>query len=186
LVAGSTWPQEEKLIKGLMKDQDELSLILAPHDVSRKNIERLESIFCEFGLTKLSEIEEKQMPVRMILVDSIGDLKYLYRFANIVLIGGGFGKGVHSTIEAAVYHKPILFGPNHQKFIETNELLELGLALEIQSTKQKLLPLFSQQLEKSKEGNLQESYGNYIEGKLGAAKKIAETILLKIEADEAG
>lgn len=186
LVAGSTWPQEEKLIKDLIKDRDELSLIIAPHDVSQKNIERLGSTFSEFGLLKLSEIEEKQKPVRIILVDSIGNLKYLYRFANIVLIGGGFGKGVHSTIEAAVYYKPILFGPNHNKFIETNELLELGLALEIPSTSQKLLPLVSQQLGKCNERNFQASYSNYISSKLGAANKIAETILLKIEVDEAG
>lgn len=184
LVAGSTWPKEEKMLHALLKSKEELNLILAPHDVSKKNIIRLRSEFDGFNLVALSELSEPQTKPRVILVDGIGDLKYLYRFADIALIGGGFGKGVHSTIEAAVYKKPILFGPNHRKFIETKELLELGLALEIKNPKQALSSLYDKLRKKSQEPSFKVNYENYISEKLGAAEVIAQAILRKVESHD--
>ena len=64
----------------------------------------------------------------ILIIDKVGILSKIYRYATIAYIGGGFGKGVHNTIEAAVYNIPVLFGPNHYKFSETKDLINKNLA----------------------------------------------------------
>lgn len=172
LIVGSSWPKEEAMALELLKKEKALKLILAPHDVSAENIARILKQFGDFKLIRYSN--KKHNPeARVLLVDGIGQLKYLYRFADFVLIGGGFGKGVHSTVEAAVYKIPIAFGPNHQKFPETLELIEQGFGRcvhdfeEFQSfyeTYQKQIPQF------------EERYDKYLKAKLGASEKIVQDI----------
>ena len=53
-------------------------------------------------------------------------LSKLYQYATITYVGGGFSKGIHNTLEAAVYGKPVLFGPNYEKFKEAIGLIETG------------------------------------------------------------
>jgi len=134
IVIGSAWSQEmEFAIKFCLADNS-VKLIIAPHEI---NLEELESVKKRFedGCKLWSEVSDNQdlSDERVLIINQVGLLSKLYRFGDIAFIGGGFGKGIHNILEAAVYGKPILFGPNHTKFNEASELLKRGGAFEVSS-----------------------------------------------------
>ena len=124
LVAGSTWPNDEKIIKDAIVNYPELKIIIAPHEIHKEHIDQLISIFP--GAILYSQlITHNSQPIvsNFLIIDNIGMLSRLYHYATIAYIGGGFNKGIHNTLEAAVYGKPVLFGPNHKKFKEAIGLI---------------------------------------------------------------
>ncbi len=136
LIAGSTYLHDEKILYKLFEKAGfDLKLIIAPHEVGEENISRLQKLFKE-RTVRLSEV--KSVPTEktdVVIVDSIGLLSRIYRYADIVYIGGGFGKGIHNILEAVAYGVPIAFGPNHKKFNEAIELINYNVAFEINNHK---------------------------------------------------
>lgn len=171
LIAGSSWKKEENLLLSLLEEHLDFKLILAPHDISEGNIQSILQRFSKFGISRYSK-KELNTQDRLILIDSIGQLRYIYRTADLALIGGGLGKGVHNTIEAIVYQIPVLFGPKRKKFPETEEMIQLGLAAEIENYQdfEKAFLHFQKQTPKSGQ------FEDYIQSKLGASQKINEAI----------
>ena len=127
LVAGSTWPDDEKLIKDATANLPNLKIIIAPHEIHKEHIDRLKSIFPDAVLYS-TLIAQSSQPItsNCLIIDNIGMLSKLYHYATITYVGGGFNKGIHNTLEAAVYGKPVLFGPNYKKFKEAIGLIETG------------------------------------------------------------
>ncbi len=175
LVAGSTWPKEEELIESLFQARKNLCLIIAPHDVNEANLKRIAKMFSKWGLLRLSQLPQEHQAEKVILVDGIGQLKFLYRYADLALIGGGFGKGIHSTVEAAAYRTPLLFGPNHHKFMEAQELLENGFAIELDA-RRRLSDSIDELLKLKSAADFETRYKGYLEEKTGASQKIANSI----------
>ncbi len=125
LLAGSTWPADEVLIEHLLRQNQQLRLILAPHEIHESRIKSLVSRFGEEETLIYSKAEEDQFEQRKILIiDGIGFLSSLYRYCDIAYIGGGFGKGIHNILEAVTFGKPPIFGPNYTKFREAVELVQ--------------------------------------------------------------
>jgi 3-deoxy-D-manno-octulosonic-acid transferase len=60
-------------------------------------------------------------------------LSSLYQYGEVAYIGGGFGVGIHNTLEAAAFGLPVIFGPNYQKFKEARDLISLNLGFSIAS-----------------------------------------------------
>ncbi len=132
---GSCWPAEEKLLLRYVQNNGlpvNSNFILVPHDISERHIQTLCNMFSEYGCIRYSDI--KQSPtsekVRFLIVDVIGVLAPMYRYADVVVIGGAWGKGLHNMLEAAVWGMPVLFGPKHQKFPEAAESIEAGFGFE--------------------------------------------------------
>ena len=65
-------------------------------------------------------------PKQVMILDTVGLLASVYGYATWSYIGGGFGVGIHNTLEAAVYGIPVIFGPNHRKFNEAVNLIREG------------------------------------------------------------
>ena len=127
LVAGSTWADDEKIIKEASTNLPGLKIIIAPHEIHKEHIDQLRSIFP--GAVLRSQASAQNSPPinsNILIIDNIGMLSRLYHYATITYIGGGFNKGIHNTLEAAVYGKPVLFGPNYKKFKEAIGLIETG------------------------------------------------------------
>jgi len=133
LVAGSTWPADETLLAQLALINPTWKFIIAPHEIDAPHLTQLEKTFqnlCRFSnLEQLSTTDLHQKQV--LIIDNIGMLSSLYHYATICYIGGGFGKGIHNTLEAAVYGKPVLFGPKYQKFEEAKALIQHGGAFSV-------------------------------------------------------
>lgn len=136
LVAGSTWPPDERLLQRYMDERPDTKLILAPHEISEKHLEQTFQLF-EGRFVRLSEANRNNVrAARILLVDSIGQLSTAYRYGQVAYIGGGFGVGIHNTIEAAAYGIPVLFGPNYKHFREAKALIEADAAITVRNYKQ--------------------------------------------------
>lgn len=126
LVAGSTWPDDEKNLALLLAQKPTLRLVLAPHEIHADHLAQIKRQFAAFDPFFLSQ-DPATYNGRVLIIDCIGLLSSLYRYGTLSYIGGGFNpSGIHNTLEAAAYGQPVLFGPNYQKFREAVDLVDCG------------------------------------------------------------
>ncbi|MDR1416790.1 MAG: 3-deoxy-D-manno-octulosonic acid transferase [Prevotellaceae bacterium] len=136
LVAGSTWPRDEELLADLVNKTPNMKLIVAPHEVSEGGVRNLLARFEKPALRYSQWNEDMDVNLAdysVFVVDAVGFLSSLYRFASIAYVGGGFGVGIHNILEAAVFGIPVIFGDNYKKFREATDLVELGGAFPVLS-----------------------------------------------------
>ena len=132
IVAGSTWEPDEEILLKYISTHPEIHLILAPHETDTKHIEKILRSFP--SALKWSEKERITEDTSVVIIDSIGILSSLYKYADIAYVGGGFGSGIHNSLEPAVYGIPVVFGPEYTKFKEALELISCEGALSIHSS----------------------------------------------------
>ncbi|MCK9255336.1 MAG: 3-deoxy-D-manno-octulosonic acid transferase [Bacteroidales bacterium] len=134
-VFGSTWEADEKLISNFINTSaKEYVFIIAPHEITEGKLRNIEQNF-KIESQRLSKIEKLNPSTRLIIIDSIGLLSKLYRYAIIAYVGGGFGKGIHNILEAVVYEIPVIFGPNYKKFNEATELIANQVGFSVNTSK---------------------------------------------------
>lgn len=140
LVAGSTWPPDEQLLADAMLNGATLAtakIILAPHVISEEHLKQIEGLFPDsIRYSAVSQLLSAQdsapqsscspATYRILIIDNIGLLSKIYRYATVAYIGGGFGVGIHNILEAVTFGKPVLFGPNYHKFQEACDIVERG------------------------------------------------------------
>lgn len=127
IVAGSTWPPDEDiLIRYINSAPGDVKLIIAPHEVHQSHIEQVEQKL-KVPYIKYSATDDKIADdAKVLIVNTMGLLSAIYRYGQVAYIGGGFGKGIHNTLEAATYGIPVVFGPRYQKFKEARDLISRG------------------------------------------------------------
>ncbi|MCQ6960058.1 3-deoxy-D-manno-octulosonic acid transferase [Mucilaginibacter aquariorum] len=130
-IAGSTWPADEKLIAGLIAQHPDWKFIIAPHEIGEDKINGLVNLLPKDTTIKFSQISNLKSNVSHLIIDNIGMLSSLYQYADIAYIGGGFGAGIHNTLEAAAFGMPVIFGPKYDKFKEAKDLVELKAGFSI-------------------------------------------------------
>ncbi len=131
VVAGSTWSEDEEELDHYANTNRDIKFIIAPHEIEEEHLKEVEKLFNHS--VRYSQINNTDYKNKnTLIIDNIGLLSRLYHYATITYVGGGFGDdGIHNILEAAVYGKPVLFGPVFNKYIEAIELLEEGGALTI-------------------------------------------------------
>lgn len=182
LVIGSSWGPDEDLYIQYFNEHPEVKLILAPHVIDDRHlIEIVNKLKRPYAL--YTRIENKKEDVRKadcLIINCFGLLSSIYRYGNIAHIGGGFGEGIHNTLEAAVYGIPVIFGPKYHKFMEAHDLLEANAAFcihdydELRNLLDKLL---------TDEAFLKEAGRNaaqYVNEKSGATDKILQKIQFQL------
>ena len=116
------------------------------HEINKAHIEKLFTLFLKALPYSAANDVENAADYEIMIIDNVGMLSRLYYYATITYIGGGFNKsGIHNTLEAAVWGKPVLFGPNYQKFKEANELMKENGGFSI-NTKEDLIKKVAQLL----------------------------------------
>lgn len=135
LVAGSSWPQDEEILIPYFNEHPEMKLIIAPHEIHREHLMYIESLLKRPSVRLSEAIHDESLleGKDCLIVDSFGLLSSIYRYGAIAYIGGGFGAGIHNTLEAAVYGIPVIFGPKYQKFKEARDLIKVGGGFSISS-----------------------------------------------------
>ena len=131
-VAGSTWPEDEELLAAYASGHPEFRFVIAPHEVDEAHLAALDERFP--GSKRLSKVRghDDFTATRFLIIDGIGILSRIYRYADFAYVGGGFNRsGIHNILEAAVYGKPVFFGPNHGKSREAGELIVAGGAFSV-------------------------------------------------------
>ncbi|SHM02404.1 3-deoxy-D-manno-octulosonic-acid transferase [Chitinophaga jiangningensis] len=137
LVAGSTWPEDEQLLAGWWHRQQHpgLKLVIAPHEIHETHIQAILQHFP--NAVRYSTLKENWQEASVLIIDNIGMLTTLYKYATIAYVGGGLGKGgIHNILEPAVYGMPVIIGPVYEKYFEAVELVAAGGALVVKDQEQ--------------------------------------------------
>ena len=178
ILAGSSWPAGEKMLAQFfaMKNDPNLKLIIAPHQVHDDHINEILSLFPEKPALWTDVEKQTTINSNILVVDTIGILSSLYQYADIAYIGGGFGKGIHNTLEAATFGIPVIFGPNYQRFREAVDLKEQKGAFAInnfEDFEHILDQLIRDKFHRQRSG---ENARHYVQTNTGATKIIMNSI----------
>ncbi|MDQ6828872.1 MAG: hypothetical protein M3081_08400 [Gemmatimonadota bacterium] len=130
LVAGSTWPADERALldawERLREDLPGARLIIAPHEPTEAHLRPIEA-WAKRGRLDIVRLSAASSDVDVILVDRVGVLGDLYALADIAFVGGGFhDAGLHSVLEPASFGVPVAFGPGHDGSRDAGLLLASG------------------------------------------------------------
>jgi len=175
-VAGSTWPQDEELIAKLITQYPDWKFIIAQHEIGEEKINKLISLLPENSVIRFSNLTPIAIKAQTLIIDNIGMLSSLYQYGHIAYIGGGFGAGIHNTLEAAAFGLPVIFGPNYERFKEAKDLISLHAGFSIgneEELKQAAGKLISDQLFYV---DASTAIKKYVEEHVGATETIIEHI----------
>ncbi len=135
IVAGSTWTEDDKELAHFANTRKDLKFIIAPHNIIQDRLDECLRYYDQSILYSTVSDSIVSANCNTVIIDNIGMLSSLYRYATISFVGGGFGAdGVHNVLEAAVYGKPVVFGPEYEKYIEADGLIEAGGAVSVENT----------------------------------------------------
>ena len=190
IVAGSTWPQDEELLVRFVERVNEYTiertkLILVPHELNEDHLHMIFNLLqgrfvrysaIENGKGEMNAESRRNILQRanVLLIDTMGLLSSIYRFGQVAYIGGGFGVGIHNTIEAAVYGVPVVFGPNYHHFREAQGLIDAGAARSIKNYNELAQALT---LALAQHQTIGAKAAEYVQSELGATQKIYEQII---------
>jgi len=145
-IAGSTWPQDENILAKLVSQYPDWKFIFAPHEIPEEKVNNLIDLLPQGKAITFSQLRTEAEGLKSgdfinqsltsnnlqsLVIDNIGMLSSLYAYADVAYIGGGFGVGIHNTLEAAAFGLPVIFGPNYQKFNEAKELIAIKAGFSI-------------------------------------------------------
>lgn len=129
-VAGSTWPEDEVLLAKMVADHPDWKFIFAPHEISEEKINKLIDLLLPGSAIRHSQFSNQESK-QVLIIDNVGMLSSIYQYGQIAYIGGGFGAGIHNTLEAAAFGLPVIFGPNYEKFKEAKDLVAIRAGFSI-------------------------------------------------------
>lgn len=175
-VAGSSWGPDEDLFIEYFNSHPEMKLIIAPHVIDENHLVEIIGKLKRPSVRYTRADEKNVRKADCLIIDCFGLLSSIYRYGEIAYIGGGFGVGIHNTLEAAVYGIPVIFGPKYQKFMEAMQLIEAGGAYSIKDyneLKTLLDRLLTDEAFLKKTGT---NAGNYVIGNSGATEKVLHMI----------
>jgi 3-deoxy-D-manno-octulosonic-acid transferase len=200
LVAGSTWLPDEQLLADALFDTAlaaklNLKLVIAPHEINQPHLDQLYRLLSEkfnaspqnsnivyySQLTTLNIAEQKQQldGARVLIIDNIGMLSSIYGYADYAYIGGGFGKGIHNILEAAVFGVPLFFGSNYHIFQEAHDLIALQAAFCVRNAHDLQDKLAHYPTNSPAYQQLSQTCRQYVADKCGAVNKIMSFNLLE-------
>ena len=187
-IAGSSWPPDEDIFIRYFKEHPEWKLIIAPHVIGEDHLQQIEQKLEGWSVQRYTAPPSAPEGATSVLqqgneapsgavggaliINCFGLLSSIYRYATVCYVGGGFGVSIHNTVEAAVWGKPVIFGPENQKFQEAQELKACGGGLEIKGYDDfaRIMDRLSADTDALLKAG--RAAGDYVMGKAGATNKI--------------
>lgn len=176
IVAGSTWEPDEELLLPYVNDpNNDVKLIIAPHEIGEARVKGLCSKL------KVSHFRYTAPPTnpetcKVMVVNTMGMLSAIYRYGHIAYVGGGFGAGIHNTLEAATYGMPVIFGPKYKKFKEACDLIQCGAGYTINNEKELRDVLDTLRTDIQRMATAQEAASRYVKSMCGATDLIMKNL----------
>lgn len=174
IIAGSSWQTDERfLIPFIERMPENYCMIIAPHDISDSHINQITSQLKDYRLyTEIQQPTANSQSPKVLVVNTIGILKKIYRYARFAYVGGGFMSSIHNTQEALVYGCPVVIGPKYHKFVEAVDLVKEGGMFSV-SNQQELNDIFERLINDEvfydKVSNICQ---DYVKLSIGATEKI--------------
>ena len=178
-IAGSSWQPDEEIFIPWLNEHRDWKLVIAPHVISEDHLQQIEKMLEGRKVVRYTEATEESVKgADVLIVNCFGLLSSIYHYADVTYVGGGFGVGIHNTLEAAVWDVPAFFGPNNQRFQEAQGLKNCGGGLEISNADDfhRYMQGFEEHPELMKE--LGEKAGAYVGSLAGATQKILADVKL--------
>ena len=186
-VAGSSWQPDEEIFIPWFNEHRDWKLIIAPHVIGEDHLQQIEKQLEGRQVVRYSSLDnqekqenlEKLSNADVLIIDCFGLLSSIYRYADVTYVGGGFGVGIHNTLEAAVWDVPVIFGPNNERFMEAQGLKACGGGMEIQHADdfRRIMQQFVDQPESIAEKGRQS--GAFVQQMTGATQKVLSNVNLK-------
>ena len=169
IVAGSNWHEDSELLaKTLQQLPESYKLLLAPHETDEATLVRTRALFPDENCLWTDD-EDAFAKSRVCIVNTMGQLAYLYKYADVVWIGGGFTRsGIHNVIEPAVFGKPVFFGPTYERYQEAVDMIAANAAMSLDHAEELLNMLQQKNALLQMGSNAKE----YVQAQLGATEKI--------------
>ena len=194
-IAGSSWQPDEEIFIPWLNEHKDWKVVIAPHVIGEDHLQQIEHMFEGRKVVRYSALENQQAisssssqgegagaqsqePADVLIIDCFGLLSSIYHYADVTYVGGGFGVGIHNTLEAAVWDVPVFFGPNNHRFQEAQGLKNCGGGLEISNADdfRRYMQGFEEHPELMKE--LGEKSGAYVASLAGATQKVLSFVKL--------
>ena len=178
-VAGSSWQPDEDIFIPYFNEHRDWKLIIAPHVISEDHLGQIVSKLAGRKVERYTQAtEESVKDADVLIVDCFGLLSSIYHYADVTYVGGGFGVGIHNTLEAAVWDVPVIFGPNNQRFQEAQGLKACGGGLEISCAAdfQQVMQRFTSEPQSIKDAG--RAAGAFVKQMTGATQKIMQDVKL--------
>jgi len=185
-VAGSSWQPDEEIFIPFFNEHKDWKLIIAPHVIGEEHLQQIEKLlagrkvirYSAVANSTLSTLHSSLQDASVLIIDCFGLLSSIYGYADITYVGGGFGVGIHNTLEAAVWDVPVIFGPNNERFQEAQGLKACGGGQEIHAAAdfQRIMQRFIDDPETITEAGRQS--GKFVEQMTGATAKILSDVKL--------
>lgn len=183
IVAGSTWPEDEEELDHYANTHTDMRFIIAPHEIHESHIKDIEKLFKHavrysvYARRPAGSVSREPRLENTLIIDNIGMLSKLYKYGTITYIGGGFGDdGVHNVLEAAVYGKPVVFGPVYEKYVEAAELVDCGGAFPVETALELEKVLDNLFLDEQAYKKASQAAGQYVQAKKGATHTVLQYI----------
>ncbi len=180
-VAGSSWPPDEDIFIPFFNEHRNWKLIIAPHVIGEEHLKQIESKLAGRKVARYSSLEDPGNPeipdnLEVLIIDCFGLLSSIYHYADVTYVGGGFGVGIHNTLEAAVWDVPVIFGPNNERFQEAQGLKACGGGYEITGADdfRRIMQRFIDTPQTITEAGRQS--GAFVQQMTGATKKVLSAV----------
>jgi len=190
IVAGSTWPADDALLlEALEQLTNKPRVIVAPHEFGAGSLAKIAASYpdpvavwselesqleLERPIARPSDLapDEDPLNARTLLVDRMGLLSRMYKYGDIAYVGGGFGSGIHSLLEAAAWGKPVIFGPHHGSFAEAKGLIDAGAGFEVKNAKELVAVLQKLLNDPVALGAASTAASDYVQARIGATQRV--------------
>ena len=180
-VAGSSWQPDEDIFIPFFNEHRDWKLIIAPHVIGEEHLKQIESKLAGRKVARYSSLENPENPeipdnLEVLIIDCFGLLSSIYHYADVTYVGGGFGVGIHNTLEAAVWDVPVIFGPNNERFQEAQGLKACGGGYEITGADdfRRIMQRFIDAPQTITESGRQS--GAFVQQMTGATKKVLSAV----------
>jgi 3-deoxy-D-manno-octulosonic-acid transferase len=175
IVVGSSWKSDMHVVETWMDSVNhDFCFVIAPHEIKEEEICEIESKY-NGSTIRYSKAEGAALKkYKILIIDNVGLLSRIYRYADYVYIGGGFGAGIHNILEAAVYGAPIFFGPNYEKFNEAVELVKSKSAFAVQNANDLLVVFNELNTDSAKYNQVFETNKKFVETRKGATNIVVD------------
>lgn len=180
-IAGSSWQPDEDIFIKYFNEHRDWKLVIAPHVIGEDHLQQIEKLLEGRKVVRYTDISENSKDLEdaeALIINCFGLLSSIYNYAGVTYVGGGFGVGIHNTLEAAVWDVPVIFGPNNEKFHEAQGLKACEGGFEITSYEdfERLMNRFESDADYLKHAGQQA--GDYVKQLSGATKRILSDVKL--------
>ena len=174
-IAGSSWPPDEDIFIRYFNEHRDWKLVIAPHVIGDDHMKQILGKLERKTVRYTEATTENVVGAECLIIDCFGLLSSIYRYADVTYVGGGFGVGIHNVLEAAVWGKPVIFGPNNKNFQEAQGLLKAGGGFEITSYDDFVGVMRKLADDKALEQS-RERAGGFVESLAGATRQIMKEV----------